>query len=451
MSVAFGSVFVVACLSAVTLVSAAPPPANEVQGEVKSVADGTLAEDHAGHDMAGMSHDGAMAHDMDGMPGMYGPYAMGREASGTSWQPESTPMEGLHSMKNDWMLMLHGFADIVYDHQGGPRGESKVYGPTMLMFMAQRPVGPGTLGLRSMLAADPATVGKSGYPLLLQTGEAANGEPLIDRQHPHDLFMEMAASYSVPLSDKGSLFAYFGLPGEPALGPPTFMHRFSGADIPEAPIGHHWFDSTHITFGVATVGAVWRNVKLEGSTFRGREPDEERWGIETPTFDSYSTRVSWNPTKDWALQASWGHLSAPEELEPGVDVNRSTVSASYNRSSARSSWQTTVAWGHNKRDPGEALDAFVAESTLKMKNVHTMFARLERVKKDELFESGPLVHEAFWVNKATLGFIHDFNREGRLAFGVGALASLHSVPDALEPFYEKHPASFMVFARTKIR
>src|SRR5204863_8412876 len=111
------------------------------------------------------------------------------------------------------------------------------------------------LGGRVMLSVDPATVGKSGYPLLLQTDEAVNGLPLIDRQHPHDLFMELAATYNHPLGrDGGSVFLYAGLPGEPALGPPTFMHRFSGTEIPEAPISHHWLDSTHITFGVVTGG-----------------------------------------------------------------------------------------------------------------------------------------------------------------------------------------------------
>ena len=385
------------------------------------------------------------------MQGMYGPYPMEREASGTSWQPDSTPTEGMHVMKKDWMLMLHGFADTVYDHQGGPRGDSKFFGPTMIMFMAQRTLGSGTLGLRSMLSADPATVGKSGYPLLLQTGEALNGDPLIDRQHPHDLFMELAASYSLRFSDEGSVFAYFGLPGEPALGPPAFMHRFSGADIPEAPISHHWLDSTHITFGVGTLGVVWKTIKLEGSTFRGREPDEDRWDIERPKFDSYSGRVSWNPKGDWALQASRGRLDEPEELEPGVDVTRTTASATYHKSTASADWQTTFAWGRNQKSSGAALDAFLAESTVRMKKVNTLFARVERVDKDELFESGPLAGEAFWVSKATLGFIHDFNRDGKVAWGVGALGSLHVVPETLKPFYDERPASFMLFARSKIR
>jgi hypothetical protein len=302
-----------------------------------------------------------------------------------------------------------------------------------------------------MWSADPATVGKAGYPLLLQTGETANGKPLIDRQHPHDLFMELAATYSLKVADHGSVFGYFGLPGEPALGPPTFMHRFSGAQIPEAPIAHHWFDSTHITFGVATVGATWNGLKVEGSTFRGREPDEERWNIESPKLDSYSTRVTLNPTKHWSLQASVGHLKAPEELEPDVDVTRVTASATYNCKTENSNWQTTLAWGRNSTDPGEHLDAFLLESTLEMMEVHTLFARLERVRKDELFDEGPLAHLPFWVNKVSVGAIHDFNKKGRLAWGFGALGSIHFVPQELRVSYGDHPASFMLFARTKIR
>ena len=121
------------------------------------------------------------------MQGLYGPYLMSREASGTAWQPEATPMEGLHFMRGDWRFMLHGFADGVYDHQGGHRGDRKFYSPNMVMGMAQHPLGPGTFGLRTMLSLEPATVGKSGYPELLQTGETGDGiHPLIDRQHPHD-------------------------------------------------------------------------------------------------------------------------------------------------------------------------------------------------------------------------------------------------------------------------
>src|SRR5581483_5012259 len=186
------------------------------------------------------------------MPGMYGTYAMSRESSGTAWQPEAAPEGGLHIMRNGWMFMFHGFAEAVYDDQGGARGGRRVYSPNMVMGMAQHELGPGTWGLRAMLSLEPATIGQNGYPELLQTGETADGKtPLIDRQHPHDLFMELGTTYNLAIRDGESVFAYFGYPGEPALGPPTFMHRFSGEDIPEAPITHHWLDSTHVTFGVA--------------------------------------------------------------------------------------------------------------------------------------------------------------------------------------------------------
>src|SRR5439155_7820416 len=150
----------------------------------------------------------------------------------------------------------------------------------------------------------------------LQTGESAHGAALIGRQVPHDLFMELATTYSHPLSEGGSIFAYVALPGEPALGPPAFMHRFSGEDNPEAPISHHWLDSTHITYGVVTLGYVYASIKVEGSLFRGREPDENRYNIETGKLDSASVRLSLNPTKDWALQVSHGHIKSPEELHP---------------------------------------------------------------------------------------------------------------------------------------
>ena len=173
------------------------------------------------------------------------------------------------------MGMVHGYADLIYDDQGGDRGDDKVFSSNMLMVMGQRSLGQGTWGLRGMFSLEPATIGKRGYPLLLQTGETANGrDPLIDRQHPHDFLMELATTYSVPVGDNSSVFGYFGYPGEPALGPSAFMHRFSGMDIPEAPITHHWLDSTHISFGVGTLGYVWKNWKLEGSIFTGREPDE---------------------------------------------------------------------------------------------------------------------------------------------------------------------------------
>ena len=182
-------------------------------------------------------------------------------------------MNGLHFTGGDWQLMAQGFVNAIYDRQTGPRGDEKVFTESMAMLMANRPLGPGTIGLRGMVSLDP-TMGKSGYPLLVQTGETADGTtPLVDRQHPHDFFMELATSYSVQLGESSAAFAYVGLPGEPALGPSAFMHRFSAMRNPEAPLTHHWLDSTHITFGVATLGVSRGPLQLEGSWFNGREPD----------------------------------------------------------------------------------------------------------------------------------------------------------------------------------
>src|SRR5207248_8521816 len=153
---------------------------------------------------------------------------------------------GIHGQVGEWSTMWHSDLNLVYDQQGGPRGGDKAFVNGMLMGMAERPLGDGTLGVRAMLAPDPF-VGKSGYPLLLASGETADGKtPLIDRQHPHDFVMELSASISQSIG-KASVFLYGGLPGEPAFGPPAFMHRESILDSPEAPITHHWLDSTHIT------------------------------------------------------------------------------------------------------------------------------------------------------------------------------------------------------------
>ncbi|HYG65105.1 MAG TPA: hypothetical protein VEL74_21160 [Thermoanaerobaculia bacterium] len=423
--------------------AAEPPPAHEHGAQT------------TGHER--MDH-GAEGHEM---PGMLGPYGISREASGTAWQPESAPHMGLHTTRGDWMLMTHGFLFLVYDDQGGPRGDEDVFSANMLMGMASREAGPGRLGLRAMISAEPWTIGRRGYPLLLQTGETADGvHPLVDRQHPHDLFMELAASYNVPVGEDGSVFVYAGWPGEPALGPPAFMHRFSGMDLPEAPLGHHWLDSTHVTFGVLTLGWIQGDVKLEGSVFTGREPDEDRLDIEEPKMDSWSVRASWQPTPDWSLQASYGFLKSPEQLEPEVDLDRVTASAIYNRPLPDGNWQTTFAWGRNAKDPGETTDTYLLESTLAFAPRHTVFGRAERQENDELFGHGDHGHEGeasdvvdslegrvFNVGKLTLGYIHDLFAGDGYQAGIGASWSLALVPEELEEVYGDQPSSWMAFVR----
>jgi len=306
--------------------------------------------DHAEHAMPGMEQP---------MTGALGAYPMSREASGTAWQPDASTHGGLHATAGDWTLMGHLTLTAVYDWQEGPRGDEMGFVAGMIMGMARRDLGNGTLQFRAMLSPEPL-MGRRGYPLHLASGETADGvTPLIDRQHPHDLFMELSASYSIRLGGDAGAFLYAGLPGEPAFGPPAFMHRASIMDSPEAPISHHWLDSTHISFGVVTAGLVLGDFKLEGSRFNGREPDERRYNIETGPLDSTALRLSWNPTQNLSLQASWAHLVGPEQLEPQENSTRWSASAIYTRrwDADRNWWSTTLAWGRRDGD-----DAYVLES-----------------------------------------------------------------------------------------
>ncbi|MEI9891673.1 MAG: hypothetical protein WDN45_15445 [Caulobacteraceae bacterium] len=260
--------------------------------------------------------------------------------------------------------MVHGNLNGVYDSQSGPRGGDMGFASGMLMAMAQRPLGEGdTLQLRAMISPDPA-MGPSGYPLLLATGETADGKTaLVDRQHPHDLVMELSASLSRAFGPHDSGFVYAGLPGEPAFGPPAFMHRLSAADSPEAPIAHHWLDSTHITFGVITAGWAHRNLKVEVSAFKGREPDEHRWDIESPRLDSEAVRLSWNPSANWSLQGSWAHQKSPEELEPEANEDRWSASAIYTVPFGKDGWwSSTFAYGSKTSSvTRQALGGWVLE------------------------------------------------------------------------------------------
>ena len=395
---------------------------------------GGMPMEHGGHGMA--------------MTGALGSYMMQRESSGTAWQPDNSEHMGVMTASGDWMLMAHGVLNLVTDHQSGPRGDDKAFASGMLMGMARRPLGNGTLQFKAMLSPDPL-MGPRGYPLLLASGETANGrDRLIDRQHPHDFFMELSGSISQNVRPKSSVFLYGGLPGEPAFGPPSFMHRESIMDSPEAPITHHWLDSTHITFGVLTAGVVVDRVKVEVSRFNAREPDQHRWNIETGPLDSTSIRASWNPTRTLALQGSWGHFTDPEQLEPGVDQKRWSASALYANEIAPG-WKLagTLAWGR-KTVHGHNDDGFAAEASLKHSQ-WTIFGRGEMTQNRELtdVEDGP----AYRVGKVSLGAVRDFRIADHLSLGAGGLFSVNFVPDALAPLYGGHnPAGAMGFIRLKL-
>ncbi len=395
-------------------------------------------------------------HEQMEMHGMYGAYPMTREASGTSWVPDSSPPEGFYLSHEQWMFMLAGFSYLVCDVQRGNRGDTMVMDENMFMFMGQKDFNRSTLAFRTMVALEPLTIGKCGYPLLLQTGETCNGRtPLIDRQHPHDLFGELAGVFTYRPTEKTSLFLYAGLPGEPALGPPTYFMRFSAEYIPETPITHHWLDSTHISFGVITAGLVWDKLKLEVSGFRGREPDQHRFDIEKPKLDSYAFRCSLNPTKNWALQASYGLLKSPEQLEPDVNIRRTTISAIYNKNFAHAVVQAAAIVGINTYKPGTTqlgttLPGFLVEATAKIHEKHVAFSRFEFVKKNELFVSPcPFAHEIFGVKKVTLGYIYEFASAFHLLCGIGGLVDFPVVPTRIKSCYGS-TNSFMAFLQIRL-
>ena len=381
---------------------------------------------------------------------------MGKMGSGTSWQPASTQMNMLHKPAGEWLLMFHYNVIAGVNAQGGPRGVAKVESQNWFMPTALRRVGNGTLELRSMFSFEAFTFPPGGSPLLFQTGETYKGEPIIDRQHPHDLFMELSASYTVPIGDRGTWFAYFGYPGEPALGPVAFMHRASASENPSAPLSHHLQDSSHISFGVFTTGFTYRWFKIEGSIFNGREPGENRYNFEANPWTSRSARVWFAPNDNWSFQISHGFLKNPEALEPG-DVRRTTASLSYNRSFERGNWATSLIWGRNHESHGDDifhLNGYVAESTLNFQDKNYLYTRLELVDKNQLLREADRLllgitdhHPSFRIGAYTFGGARDLWTSEKLSMAIGGDVTFYSKPDQLNPIYGENPTSYRFFMR----
>lgn len=404
-----------------------------------------------------------MNHNMKGSMGMDGMshafslnLPMSRNGSGTGWLPDASPMYGSMFHAKDWMFMLHGNIFFRYNNQDfsnkGSRGDSKFDAPNWLMFMGQRKVGSkGLFHFNTMFSLDAAIAGGSGYPLLFQSGEAYQGKPLVDRQHPHDLFSELSVSYSHAFSKNTDVFLYVGYPGEPALGPVAFMHRPSALYNPDAPISHHWVDATHITFGVATLGVRLGQFKIEGSSFTGREPNEKRFDFDKPRFDSWSGRLSYNPSPNWALQVSHGFIESPEELHPGEDIHRTTASAIYSLPLVNDGWlNATAVWGLNKVQDHDGENAFLLEGSWRKRKLalHGRYEYTQKSVEELVLDEAVYGHDAvFPVNAFTLGFNYDlFNIKNARVAG-GSQFTLYHADDRLNSLYGKNPMAFEAYLR----
>lgn len=445
-----------------------PNPERPRKSSTNRMADTTRpAHSMQMHD--GMKHgdEGAMQH--SGMDSMMMTHSfsrnlpMNRNGSGTSWHPDQTPMYAyMKHGRNGWMYMLHYSVFLRYTSQNfnnpGKRGQENGFNaPNWAMGMAQKNVGRrGLLLLRAMVSLDPLTVGNGGYPLVFQSGEAYRGRKLVDRQHPHDLISELAVGYTHAFSRDVDLSGYVGYPGDPALGPPVFMHRISAFNLPDSPLSHHWQDATHITFGVATLGLRYKIFKLEGSNFTGREPDENRYAFDRPRFDSYSYRVSVNPTSTLALQFSQGWLKSPESLEPEEDQAKTMASLLHSKSLGDQPDRyitSAFVWGQNSHD-GERDNSFLAESSLQWGR-WAFFGRYENVMKSphdldlESRDSGfPLnLPEKLPINALTLGMNYCLAQFASTDLVLGALLTSTRPTVALEPFYGKNPLSGEVYLR----
>lgn len=381
---------------------------------------------------------------------------MTRNGSGTSWQPDASPMYAVmsHDVGSGWQLMLHGsiFLRSTWQNIGkqDKRGGNAVDAPNWIMVMAQRKLGDNDLlSVQAMMSLDRPVMGGDGYPLLFQTGETWNGRSLVDRQHPHDLFAALAVAYTRRMSDDIDITAYVGYPGEPAIGPTAFMHRPSSVSNPDAPLSHHWLDATHIVFGVGTLGFRWSTLKVEGSVFTGKEPDEHRYDFDKPLFDSYSWRVSWAPSRHIVAQVSQGYLTAPEALST-TDVRRTTASVQFAAGSQSAWWSGIVALGHNDAGHGHEEYAVLAEASVDIDGT-IPYARAEMVQKsrEELGfnESGAhgMIEDIYAV---TLGASQRLVTVANIDVAIGGQITMNVIGDSLATFYGgTTPLSGQVYLR----
>jgi len=381
------------------------------------------------------------------------------QASGTSMNPESWPMPMSMLTPGAWSLMFMGQAFIVDTQETGPRGAAKLYSTNYGMFAASHDLWGGTFMFQTMLSLEPATITDRRYPELFQTGETAFGKTLVDAQHPHDFFMALGIQYAHSLGENTIVQFYFAPVGDPALGPVAFPHRASAAELPQAPLSHHWQDSTHIADDVVTAAVMYRNfVRLEASGFYGTEPGENRWTIQQGSINSWSARLSVFPDANWMAQFSMGRLTRPERQMPG-DVIRTTASVHYTRPMEGSSWSTSLIWGRNHQVLDQRnLNSYLLESVAPFRRKNFFTARIELVDKDELFDDQPDLEaqldrtagSTFRIGAYTGGYTRDIGTFHKVETGIGANFTAYTMPAAIHAYYGDHPVSVSVFLRLRL-
>jgi hypothetical protein len=404
---------------------------------------------------------------MSAMPGMTmlaGPLGipMTRQGSGTSWLPDAAPMHAQHFTLGGWGLMVHGVEFFQFDRQvGGSRGDSQFGGLGWLMGMATHALGAGRVMFRGMFSADPWTVTERGYPEILQSGESFDGAPLHDRQHPHDLFMELAGIYETPVTHGVGLQLYAAPAGEPAVGPVAFPHRPSASSDPFAPLSHHWQDATHIAFGVLTADVFTKTVKLEGSIFNGREPDQHRGDLDftehSPVLDSYSGRLTVNPSAPWSISTWYAYLRSPEQLEPTVSQHRMGASVLNERPlGSRGHLSSAFIYSANLYSHDSRLsNSVLLETNADLDGANTVFGRIEYVNKAPadlaVTVPAPPASDRFNIGSLAIGYVREigaFTKYG--SAGLGVQLNRDIIPAALEPAYRtRTPGGFGIFLRLR--
>ena len=377
--------------------------------------------------------------------------------SGTSAEPDSTPVPMRMKANGKWTRMFHANVFVLGEQQSSPRGGDKFFSTNWFMGMAQRPLGPGVFSARAMLSLEPATITGRQYPLLFQQVETAFGKPISDGQHPHNFFMEIAALYDLKLSKNGLLSFYAAPIGDPAIGPTAYPHRASASEDPLAALGHHQEDSTHIAEDVLTVGATYRIIRMEASGFHGREPDENRWDIGQGKIDSWSTRLTIEPGKNWSGHYSYARIKSLEALFPTEDQERMTASVMYNRPFHKGNWASTILWGRTRSlSDNSIFDSYLFESTMRFRESNYAWTRIENAERsNELILGENLLPPGFQerpigrVQGYTLGYDHDVKLVPHLASAIGAQVTTYGVPNQLQSIYGQHPEGIAIFVRLR--